>query len=121
MKWSEQMRVLNSEDEHYNQLKFNVDTKELLINEEVIAKPVITQLPIIATSVLYRVSYEDYIKIRKKYPFFTDVKFLLNCIFKKDYYFIKASEVYYYAEYIVIQNSDSTNTLVIYTVPQVTP
>ena len=36
MKWSEQMRVLQSEDEHYNQLMLNVTTGELFINSELI-------------------------------------------------------------------------------------
>ena len=121
MKWSEQMRVLQSEDEHYNQLKFNVDTNELLINGEIIAETVIDAVSGIGTSGAHVVSYEDYNKIIKKYPFFTDVKFLLNCIFNSGFYFTKAREIYYYDDYIVIQKYDSTDTLVIYTVPQVTP
>ena len=32
MKWSEQMRVLLSEDEHYNQLMYDVDEGKLYIN-----------------------------------------------------------------------------------------
>ena len=121
MKWSEQMRELLSVDEHYNQLEFDVDMKSLTINGEFIAKVTIKQTPIVGTSTTYAVNYEDYKKIIKKYPFFTDVKFLLNCIFTTNFHYTKASEIYYYDDYILIQNSASTNTLVIYTVPQVTP
>ena len=121
MKWSEQMRVLQSEDEHYNQLKLNVDTYELIINEEVIAKALNKPVSGVGRSTASVVSYEDYNKIIKKYPFFTDVKFLLNCIFNSGFSFTKASEIYYYDDYIVIQNSDATKALVIYTAPQVTP
>ena len=33
MKWSEQMRVLQSEDEHYNQLMLDTETRDLFIND----------------------------------------------------------------------------------------
>ena len=118
MKWSEQMRELISVDENFNQLKFNFNTQELLINEEVVAKTSINVIPDLATSSSYVVNYEDYNKIIKKYPFFKDVKFLLNCIFEGAIHFTKVSEIYYYDDYIVIQNFDSTRTLVIYTSPQ---
>ena len=58
-------------------------------------------------------------KIIKKYPFFTDVKFLLNCIFKGSIHYTKASEIAYHDDYIVIQNYNSTRTLIIYTEPQI--
>ena len=75
MKWSEQMRVLQSEDEHYNQLLLDIETGELFINDELIA-------------VLYQnitdlqLEKNKFDEIIKKYPFFNDVRFLLNCIFK---------------------------------------
>ena len=118
MKWSEQMRELISVDENFNQLKFNINTGQLLINEEVVAETSINAIPKLATSSAYVVNYENYNKIIKKYPFFTDVKFLLNCIFEEAIHFTKVSEICYYANYIVIQNFDSTSTLVIYTEPQ---
>ena len=70
MKWSEQMRVLQSEDEHYNQLMYNMDSDKLYINGEFIAD--------IEGTVSYSLSQE----IKKKYPFFTDENFLLHCVFK---------------------------------------
>ena len=65
MKWSEQMRVLQSEDEHYNQLEFDNDTYNLTINGEFITKAVINQVPVEATSGSYADNYKDYIKIIK--------------------------------------------------------
>ena len=118
MKWSEQMRELFSVDENFNQLKMDLGREELFINEEFIAKPVKGYIPNVAGSATFVVSYEDYNKIIKKYPFFTDVKFLLNCIFRTDFYFIKAKEIYYYEYYIVIQSGNSTSALVIYTAPR---
>ena len=121
MKWSEQMRVLQSEDEHYNQLTLNINEKKLFINEEFIAKTSTGYIPNLATSSAHIVTYDDYHKIIKKYPFFTDIKFLFNCIFKNVFHYTKANEIYYYDKYIVIQNFDSTCALGIYTQPQVTP
>ena len=120
MKWSEQMRELISIDENFNQLKLNTIEEELLINEEFIAKATAGNLPGLGTSVAYIVTYEDYNKIIKKYPFFTDIKFLFNCIFANDYFYSKVSEIFFYDEYIVILNHKSTTALVIYTEPQVT-
>ena len=125
MKWSEQMRELISVDENFNQLVFNVNTKELFINGKFIAKTLtypstdvgpggVYPVPGVGTSAAYVVEYEDYKKIIKKYPSFTDVKFLLNCIIKRDYYYTKVSGIYYYADYIAIQNPDGLDTLVIY-------
>ena len=71
MKWSEQMRVLQSEDEHYNQLMFDTDECKLYINGKFIAD-------IDGDTVSYSL-YQD---INKKYPFFTDENFLLHCVFK---------------------------------------
>lgn len=71
MKWSEQMRVLQSEDEHYNQLMYDVDNNKLYINGKFIAD-------IDNGTVLYNLAKE----IKKKYPFFTDENFLLHCVFK---------------------------------------
>ena len=82
MKWSEQMRELLSVDENFNQLEFDINTRNLTINGEFITKAVINQVPVESTSGSYAVNYEDYKKIIKKYPFFTDVKFLLHCVFK---------------------------------------
>ena len=118
MKWSEQMRELISVDENFNHLKLDIVTEELFINEEFIAKPSRGQLPGLATSATYIVTYENYNKIIKKYPFFTDIKFLFNCIFVNNYIYTKAKEIYCYDEYIVIQNSNSTISLIIYTEPQ---
>ena len=71
MKWSEQMRVLQSEDEHYNQLMYGVDEGKLYINGKFI------------TDVYNnRVSYYTTKEIKKEYPFFTDENFLLHCVFK---------------------------------------
>ena len=121
MKWSEQMRVLLSEDEHYNQLKLDIEAENLFINEEFVAEALRTAVSNLGTSSAFVVKAEDYNKIIKKYPFFTDIKFLLNCIFKESMHFTKVSQIFYYDDYIVIQNFDSTRTLIIYTAPQVTP
>lgn len=71
MKWSEQMRVLNSEDEHYNQLIFDVSEGMLYINDVYVAD--------VQDSILSYYNYKDLIK---KYPFFNDKNFLLKCLFK---------------------------------------
>ena len=119
MKLSEQMRELLSVDENFNQLKLDMFEEELLINEEFIADADKGPLPGLATSSAYIVTYEDYNKIIKKYPFFTDIKFLFNCIFVNDYIYTSVSEIYRYDGYIAIQNSNSMATLVIYTAPQI--
>ena len=77
MKWSEQMRELISVDENFNQLELDATKKILTLNGEFL----------INTSTPYGngthvVEYSDYKRIIKKYPFFTDKKFLLGCIFK---------------------------------------
>ena len=71
MKWSEQMRVLQSEDEHYNQLVFDVIEGMLYINDARVAD--------VQNGIL---SYNDYKDLMKKYPFFNDKNFLLHCLFK---------------------------------------
>ena len=82
MKWSEQMRVLLSEDEHYNQLMYDSNTHTLYINDKSIAYLQDYSLPQnIRIKALF---YDDFKEIIKKYPFFTDIKFLLNCIFKNN-------------------------------------
>lgn len=72
MKWSEQMRVLNSEDEHYNQLIYDNEEKTLYINEKLIAR-------------LDEEKYLDqntFYDLKKNYPYIDDKNFLLNCLFK---------------------------------------
>ena len=75
MKWSEQMRVLQSEDEHYNQLMLDTVTGELFINDELVE---VLNNDIGDVRTLEKHKFD---KLIKKYPFFDDVKFLLNCIF----------------------------------------
>ena len=75
MKWSEQMRVLQSEDEHYNQLMLDIETGELFINDKLIAV-----LSLNVTDL--QLDKNTFDEIIRKYPFFDDVRFLLNCIFK---------------------------------------
>ena len=72
MKWSEQMRVLNSEDEHYNQLVYDVEEKSLYINDKLIA----------ITGVGHSISQDTFCDLKKKYPYIDDKNFLLNCLFK---------------------------------------
>ena len=72
MKWSEQMRVLLSEDEHYNQLVYDVDKKELYINDKLIAR----------TDEKDSISQDTFYNLKKKYPYIDDKNFLLNCLFK---------------------------------------
>ena len=80
MKWSEQMRELLSEDEHYNQLMCDVDTYTLYLNNKSIAS--LQPYSIKSGVTIHALLYDDFKEIIKKYPFFTDIKFLLNCIFK---------------------------------------
>ena len=80
MKWSEQMRELLSEDEHYNQLVYDVDASTLYINDKSIAFLEEYSLP--QNMRIKALLYDEFKEIIKKYPFFTDIKFLLNCIFK---------------------------------------
>ena len=75
MKWSEQMRVLMSEDEHYNQLMYDTDTGKLFINDELV---VVLNAGIGNERTVEHYKFKEIIK---KYPFFDDIKFLLNCIF----------------------------------------
>ena len=82
MKWSEQMRVLQSEDEHYNQLMYDVDTYTLYINDKSIA--CLEEYSLQENMRIKALLYDGVIEIMKKYPFFTDIKFLLNCIFKNN-------------------------------------
>ena len=72
MKWSEQMRVLNSEDEHYNQLIYNVAENALYINEKLIA----------TLDERNSLDKNKFLDLKKKYPYIDDKNFLLNCLFK---------------------------------------
>ena len=72
MKWSEQMRVLNSEDEHYNKLIYDIGENALYINEKLIAT-------LDEQKTLYTNKFLD---LKKKYPYIDDKNFLLNCLFK---------------------------------------
>ena len=72
MKWSEQMRVLNSEDEHYNQLMYDVDENALYINDELIA----------TLNEQKALEPNKFLDLKKKYPYIDDKNFLLNCLFK---------------------------------------
>ena len=121
MKWSEQMRELISVDENFNQLEYDFNEYILSINGEFIAEALPKQVQDSERTVTYIVQYKDYNKIIKKYPFFTDAKFLLNCIFTGGIHYTKAIEIKYGEDRIEIQNYDSTRKLVIYTEPQVTP
>ena len=82
MKWSEQMRVLQSEDEHYNQLMYYANEHTLYINDKPIA--FLDEYTLPENIRIKALLYDDFKEIIKKYPFFTDIKFLLNCIFKND-------------------------------------
>ena len=72
MKWSEQMRVLNSEDEHYNQLIYAVDENALYINDKLIA----------TLTENNSLDQNKFFDLKKKYPYIDDKNFLLNCLFK---------------------------------------
>ena len=72
MKWSEQMRVLLSEDEHYNQLIYDVEENALYINDKLIAL-------LDENKSLDQNTFWD---LKKKYPYIDDKNFLLNCLFK---------------------------------------
>ena len=112
MKWSEQMRVLQSEDEHYNQLMLDTVTGELFINDELIA--------VLNDSDGVGFTMQDYKfkNIIKKYPFFDDIKFLLNCIFKTENSgstsYIKSNDVTKYNVYYDIYCASLDKTLRIY-------
>ena len=72
MKWSEQMRELLSEDEHYNQLVYDVEANALYINDKLIA----------ITDEGHSISQDAFCDLKKKYPYIDDKNFLLNCLFK---------------------------------------
>lgn len=112
MKWSEQMRELLSEDEHYNQLKLNTDTRELFINDELIA--VLNDIAGTGATL----ENHKFIKIIKKYPFFTDIKFLLNCIFTQEgdnfISYSKCNIIRKYKDRYEICNAPTIITLTIY-------
>ena len=72
MKWSEQMRVLNSEDEHYNQLVYDIDENALYINDKLIA----------TLNEQKTLEPNKFWDLKKKYPYIDDKNFLLNCLFK---------------------------------------
>ena len=114
MKWSEQMRVLLSEDEHYNQLMLNMQTGELFINGELVE--VLNGLE----DVVHELEKHKFDKLIKKYPFFDDIKFLLNCIFifenENFISYAKTNNVVKYKEYYDINcfNNEVSTTLRIY-------
>lgn len=124
MKWSEQMRVLNSEDEHYNQLMFDVTEEQLFINDRAICFSEASESG--SDSILHYMPYGYIEECFKKYSFFTDEKFLLNCMFK-DYddvegrkRFARATAINYYDGYIEIVSDGfyldgKKEVLVIYT------
>ena len=72
MKWSEQMRVLQSEDEHYNQLVYDVEENSLYINDELIATLAENK----------SLDQNKFLELKKKYPYIDDKNFLLTCLFK---------------------------------------
>ena len=72
MKWSEQMRVLQSEDEHYNQLVYDVDANALYINDKLIA----------TLNEQHALDPNTFLELKEKYPYIDDKNFLLNCLFK---------------------------------------
>ena len=72
MKWSEQMRVLISEDEHYNQLVYDVEANSLYINDKLIA----------ILDERNSLNKNKFLDLKKKYPYIDDKNFLLNCLFK---------------------------------------
>lgn len=106
MKWSEQMRVLNSEDEHYNQLMFDITEKALFINGKKICNCDYEDAESNEQTMLYTVHYYDSNEFLKKYPFFTDEKFLLNCIFINNLgdekIFTRAIQITYFDNFIEI-------------------
>ena len=114
MKWSEQMRVLLSEDEHYNQLLYDLDGGRLYINGEMIAKAD----SITSEGRELTITYDKFTEIIKKYPFFTDIKFLLNCIFMWNsgtyISYQKPISVSKYNNYYELYNSELSATLNIY-------
>ena len=72
MKWSEQMRVLNSEDEHYNQMVYDVEENALYINDKLVA----------TLTEEHYLDQNKFLDLKKKYPYIDDKNFLLNCLFK---------------------------------------
>lgn len=114
MKWSEQMRELLSEDEHYNQLMLDTATGMLFINDELIA--VLNDIDNVGRTL----EKHKFDKLIKKYPFFDDIKFLLNCIFtceNADFIsYAKTINVVKYKEYYDINcfNNGESTTLRIY-------
>ena len=113
MKWSEQMCALDSVDEHYNQLLYDLDKNKLYINGEMIAKS-----DSFSEGRELTIQYDKYKEIIKKYPFFTDIKFLLNCIFMwnsgNGIFYEKPLYVIKRVNYYEIYNSELSATLNIY-------
>lgn len=116
MKWSEQMRVLQSEDEHYNQLELDTDKHILTLNGEFLVN---TTHYNDGTHVVER---SDYKRIIKKYPFFNDKKLLLGCIFKAgtegftdSIDFSKTSAIKVYTNKIIINAHSAEFSLEIHT------
>ena len=108
MKWSEQMRELLSVDENFNQLEFDIVDECLKINREFLAN---AQL----INTQYIIDYSDYLKIIEKYPCFTDIKLLLNCIFKDNYYIAKTEKIEYSGVYFILYPCHFNYTLLIKT------
>ena len=98
MKWSEQMRVLQSEDEHYNQLIYDVEAKALYINDKLIAR----------TDSGYSISKDTFCDLKKKYPYIDDKNFLLNCLFK-----IKEETGYFYGRPNFVHYTEINNGSII--------
>ena len=94
MKWSEQMRELLSEDEHYNQLVYDYEEKALYINDKLIAR----------TGSGHSISKDTFCDLKKKYPYIDDKNFLLNCLFK-----IKEETGYLYGSPTFVHYPKSNN------------
>ena len=115
MKWSEQMRVLNSEDEHYNQLVLDTATGRLFINDELID---VLEGGSINGTPSRTLEHYKFKEILKKYPFFTDVKFLLNCVFVEENarftHYSRPSNLTKYKSSYEIVSADTNTILQIY-------
>lgn len=102
MKWSEQMRELLSVDENFNQLELDMYKQIITINGEFLTQPYDKQSHGESSNPEYVIPYSEYERIIEKYPFFTDVKFLLNCIFKSGIYVTKTERIEKYSKRIEI-------------------
>ena len=108
MKWSEQMRVLQSEDEHYNQLIYDEKENALYINEECIAL-------LDENNCLDQNTFWD---LKKKYPYIDDKNFLLNCLFKiqtengniTSPYYERVTTCYFHPSYVEYPENEHVET-----------